>query len=691
MQRRCATFRWSTVAWSTVPVLWTVLWTVLWPCVAAAGALGHEATLLAGDASTNDLLGSAVAIAGDTAIVGAPNDDGAAGAAYVFVRTGSTWAAQQKLVATDTAGLQAFGNALALSGDTALVGARFDDNASGTDAGAAYVFVRSGGVWTQQQKLIGADTDAFDELGAAVALSGDTAVVGALRANDGSAGAVYVFVRSGGTWSQQQKLTASDAAGGDNFGLAVAIAGDTLIAGAARDDNANGSDAGAAYVFTRTAGTWSEQQKLLAGDGAESDRFGTSVAVSGETSLVGAFWDDTLAGSNAGSAYVFTRAGTAWSQQQKLQGADSAAGDQFGVAVSLASDTALVGADFDTTFGGALAGSAYVFVRTGGLWQQQQQLLAPDGTSGDGFGYALAIAGDSALCGARTNDTNSGTDAGSAYVFRASSKGDLNLDGRTDLLVRLEATGQNDAWLMDGITRPSAPVTLSPTPASVDWVISGVDDFDADHDNDLLMWNRVSGAAEFWLMNGTTRVGTPVALAGALAPPWRPSATADFDHDNRPDIVYRNSTTQKIQIWRMNGTSPVGTLVPTPDQAVDANWEIVGAQDWNGDGNTDFLWYNSNSGKIVLWFMDASVARLTGLFTTPANAGDNNWKVLAMGDYGLGPSGLPGTIDIVWRNATSGRFVVWYMDRAGGRTSGSFTSPDAPSPTPTDWTIVGPR
>jgi len=192
-------------------------------------------------------------------------------------------------------------------------------------------------------------------------------------------------------------------------------------------------------------------------------------------------------------------------------------------------------------------------------------------------------------------------------------------------------------------------------------------------------------------MNGTNRIGAPVPLAGALAPPWKPSSTGDFNHDGKPDLVYRNYTTQKIEIWTMNGATHAGTIVPTPDQAVAANWEIVGSQDWNGDQNTDFLWYNPTSGKIVLWFMDANAVRILGQFTNPPNAGANNWKVLAMGDYGLGPAGLPDTKDIVWRNGTSGKVVVWHMDLAGNRTAGVFTNPDAPSPNPTDWTIVGPR
>ena len=132
----------------------------------------------------------------------------------------------------------------------------------------------------------------------------------------------------------------------------------------------------------------------------------------------------------------------------------------------------------------------------------------------------------------------------------------------------------------------------------------------------------------------------PLGGAPTLATNWKLSATADFNHDGRPDIVWRNFTSQKIVIWTMNGTAKLGNIIPTPDQAVDANWEIVGAVDLNGDGNTDFLWYNYTSGKIVYWFMDASVVRITGSFTNPANAGDANWKVLATGDYGVGAGGV---------------------------------------------------
>ena len=288
-----------------------------------------------------------------------------------------------------------------------------------------------------------------------------------------------------------------------------------------------------------------------------------------------------------------------------------------------------------------------------------------------------------------------------AFVVRLTPflKGDLERNGRVDLLLQNQVTGAAEAWLLDGTTRPGAPVGISPSPASADWRISGVDDFDGDERNDLVLWNSATGAVEFWLMNGASRVGNavPIGNAPTLATNWKLSATADFDRDGRPDLVWRNFSSQKIVVWLMNGIARRSALAPSPDQAVDANWEIVAAADADNDGNTDFVWYNPSSGKIVQWLMDGSVQRITGRFTNPSNAGNNNWKVLAAGDYGLGPDGpdatapQPGTKDLVWRNATSGKLVVWHMATNGDRTGGVFTSPDAPAADPLDWTVAGPR
>jgi hypothetical protein len=140
----------------------------------------------------------------------------------------------------------------------------------------------------------------------------------------------------------------------------------------------------------------------------------------------------------------------------------------------------------------------------------------------------------------------------------------------------------------------------------------------------------------------------------------------------------------------MDGVGRTGVIVPSPSAAVNANWSVVAALDLDLDGNTDLLWYNSTSGRIVRWLMDADVQRLAGLFTNPMQAGNNNWKVVAGGDYGAGPNGLPGTRDIVWRNDTSGRIVVWNMDTEGNRTAGRFTNPPEPAPA-LGWTVAGPR
>jgi trimeric autotransporter adhesin len=330
----------------------------------------QQAYLKASNTGANDTFGYSVAVSGDTVVVGASAEDSAAtgvngnqsdnsanssGAAYVFVRSGTTWSQQAYLKASNTGAGDRFGTSVAVSGDTVVIGADGEDsNATGVNgnqsdnsaasAGAAYVFVRSGMTWSQQAYLKASNTDASDQFGY-VAISGDTVVVVApyedsdatgVNGNQSdnsanSAGAAYVFVRSGTTWSQQAYLKASNTGADDYFGYSVAVSGDTVVVGASGEDsaatgvNGNQSDdsansAGAAYVFVRGGTTWSQQAYLKASNTGAADLFGWSVALSGDTVVVGARFEASNAtgvngnqgdnsSSYAGAAYIFTGLG----------------------------------------------------------------------------------------------------------------------------------------------------------------------------------------------------------------------------------------------------------------------------------------------------------------------------------------------------------------------------------------------
>jgi hypothetical protein len=222
-----------------------------------------------------------------------------------------------------------------------------DDKVIGVDAGSAYVFTRSENGWQQQAKLIARDGEARDSLGGNVALFGETTVLGAIGhdKNGDNSSAAYVFKRSDSAWVQQTKLTAIDGAKGDAFGQSIAVSDDTIVIGAPRDDD-NGKDSGSVYVFTRTGTNWSQQVKLSAPDGAEGDVFSISVALSGDTILIGADLNDEKT-TDAGAVYVFARSETDWSQQAKLMAADGGKTDIFGVRVALSGDTALISARRD--------------------------------------------------------------------------------------------------------------------------------------------------------------------------------------------------------------------------------------------------------------------------------------------------------------------------------------------------------
>ena len=374
--------------------------------VRSGSTWSQQAYLKASNTGWGDQFGMSVAVSGDTVVVSArdessnatgvngnqtDNSASLAGAAYVFVRSGSTWSQQAYLKASNTESNDQFGISVAVSGDTVVVGAVGEassakgingnqaDNSAG-NAGAAYVFVRSGSTWKQQAYLKASNTDEWDYFGNSVAVSGDTVVVSAVWESsnatsiDGDqtdnnayvSGAAYVFVRNGSTWRQQTYLKASNTDEWDLFGISVAISGDTVVVGTNQESsnatgvngdqtNDNAHASGAAYVFVRSGSTWSQQAYLKASNTQASDGFGSSVAVSGDTVVVGASGESSNAtgingnqadnsASGAGAAYVFKRSGSTWQQQAYLKASNTQADDDFGLSVAVSGDTVVVGA-----------------------------------------------------------------------------------------------------------------------------------------------------------------------------------------------------------------------------------------------------------------------------------------------------------------------------------------------------------
>ena len=383
-----------------------------------------------------DGFGVSVDISGSYAIVGATwNDDigDNAGSAYVFKSINGSWIQAARLTASDGAPGDYFGSAVAINGNYAIVGADDHDLNSKEDAGAAYVFERIDGSWTEVAKLTASDSDAFARFGDSVCISTDYAIVGASADDEKGvgSGSAYVFENSGGSWTEVTKLTASDGAAGDRFGNSVAISGDYAILGAVLDDD-HGDASGSAYVFEKNGGSWNEVTKLIASDGAAEDYFGTSVAISDNYAIVGASLDDDN-GLESGSAYIFEISGGSWTEVTKLTASDGAAGDIFGTSVAISNGHALMGASGDSEKG-AGSGSVYVFLRTGSTWNQVAELTASDGAAGDRFGTSVAISGNYAMLGAYKDDDNGLTDSGAAYGFSLDQDGDGLFDYREDAM-----------------------------------------------------------------------------------------------------------------------------------------------------------------------------------------------------------------------------------------------------------------
>jgi len=384
-----------------------------------------EAKITASDAQGDDNFGKTVAIDGDYAIVGAHlEDDGGsnAGAAYIYHRTDTnTWDAGVKIVAPDAEADDRFGTSVAIDGKYAVVGANNED-AGGADAGAAYVFYRTGtNTWDTGTKLQSSDIAAGDQFGLSVGISGLYAIVGANFEGEGGdgAGAAYIFLRTGSnTWDTGTKVVASDPQAYDYFGDSVDISGDYAIVGASQEDG-SGLDRGAAYIFQRTGeNTWSAATKIVASDPQNSDYFGAAVNISGDYAVVGAYMEDG-SGTSWGAAYVFFRtSGNTWDAGTKIVASDPQNDDYFGAAVGISGPYIVVGAFGEDPGGLSGAGSAYLFSRTGETtWSAGTKITASDQANNDYFGYSAAIYGEYAIVGAIFEDPGSVSGAGSAYII----------------------------------------------------------------------------------------------------------------------------------------------------------------------------------------------------------------------------------------------------------------------------------
>ena len=368
--------------------------------------------LAALQAGSGDHFGESVALDGDSALIGAVYDgEGGekSGAAYTFVRRPDGWLLQQKLVADDAKANDKFGYAVAISGDTALVGAYSDDDHGG-NRGSSYIFERQAGEWEQRIELAPpSEPDELFYFGIAVALDGDTALIGARRYRadvaiegvDCYSGSAFAYLREATGWRLQGVLEAADSSGCDRFGDKVAIESDTAVVGAPAYWAHPEMDAvsASAYLFTRQGEQWSQQARLMPDSRIAGVKFGSSVAIDGDTVIVGANLEEQT-DRYQGSAYVFTREGDAWSLQSRLRASDTAAGSFFGIAVDVSSDIAVVGAPFGSPAQGFRSGAAYVFVRSDTEWAERAKLMDLVRPEYDWYGWNVATSLDAVLVGA---------------------------------------------------------------------------------------------------------------------------------------------------------------------------------------------------------------------------------------------------------------------------------------------------
>jgi hypothetical protein len=517
------------------------------------------------------------------------------------------------------------------------VGARGDDD-SGSNSGSAYVFVRSGENWLQQQKLTASDSTTNDYFGYSVSISGNSVVVGAVGGADNghNSGKAYVFVRSGTNWTQQKKLTVSDGAAGDFFGCSVGISDETLVVGAYGDDD-NGEDSGSAYVFVRIWSSWNKQAKLMDIDGVAGDFFGFSVAISGNSIAVGADGDDDN-GEDSGSTHVFVRDERSWSHQAKLMAADGAAGKSFGYSVSLSGDRIVAGAYGDDD-NGRFAGSVYLFERRGAAWGKGRKVRASDGAAGDCFGYAVAISDSSMIVGAH-NDDDYGENSGSAYMFALGHTYNNDYDGDdvSDLAVLDQGTGR---WFVRAVGGRQIAFDINWGWAGVEGVAG---DYDGDGLADLAVFDQGTGR---WFIRKLS--GAQIVWQNFWGWPGVRPVAGDYDGDGVSDLAVFDQATGRWFIKKTDDTI-LGNSI---------NWGWAGvvpvSGDYDGDGKADLAVFDRGTGRWFIRAMDGTQI-----------ASNLNWGWAGV-DPVAGDYDGDGKSDLAVFDQASGR---WFIQSVDGRQLG---------------------